>query len=154
MKTMKRTILVGVSVFALISGVSAQTGVSLETFQTNWQQSNNVTTMTPTLYEQMKTEWINSNAPSDDSRTLPVEMSATEKQAIKDAEQRLAMGVPSDYPLMQNTGNPALDAENYAQAKDLWIQNNPEAYSQMISTSTMTDAQRQEIRQIELNNQN
>lgn len=92
MKTMKRTILVGVSVFALISGVSAQTGVSLETFQTNWQQSNNVTTMTPTLYEQMKTEWINSNAPSDDSRTLPVEMSIAEKQAIKDAEQRLAMG--------------------------------------------------------------
>lgn len=153
---MKRTILVGASMFALMSGVSAQIGttVNLETFQANWQQTNNITTMTPALYEQMKTDWVNSTTFSVAERTPPVQMDAVQKQAVKDAQRRQELGVPADYPLLQDTGNPSADADTYRQAKDLWIQNNPGAYDQMITTPTMTDAQRQEIRQQELNNQN
>lgn len=155
MKAMKRTILVGASVFALVSGVSAQvvTTVNLETFQANWEQTNNVTTMTPALYEQMKNEWMDSNVLSIAERTPPVDLTATEKQAILDADLRQALGVPSDYPLLQNTGNPAADADNYHQAKLVWIQNNPTAYNQMITGPAMTEAERNEIRQIEINNQ-
>ena len=155
MKTMKRTILVG-AMFALVSGVSAQVvnTSTLEAFQVTWQQTNNVTQMTPALYEQMKTDWVNSTTLTVTERTPPVEYSDAEKQAILDAERRLAMGVPSDYPLKQNTGNPSLDADNYQAAKTTWIQNNPAAYNQMISISTMTEAEKQNIRQQELNNQN
>jgi hypothetical protein len=35
--------------------------------------------------------------------------------------------VPSGFPAMPNTGNPAADAEAYEQAKQVWIQNNPSA---------------------------
>lgn len=155
MKAMKRTILVGASMFALMSGVSAQIGntVNIETFQANWQLTNNVTTMTPELYEQMKADWVNATTFSVATRTPPVEMDASEKQAILDAETRLSMGVPADYPLKHDTGNPAADADNYQQAKALWIQNNPAAYNQMITTPAATPAQREEIRQQELNNQ-
>lgn len=156
MKTMKRTLLVGASMFAMLSGVYAQVGnpVSLETFQANWQQTNNVTTMTPVLYEQMKTAWANSNVLSVNPRTPEVQLTPAEKQIMQDAILRTAMGLPANYPLMQDTGNPALDADNYRQAKDAWIQNNPGAYNQMITPATLTDAQKQEIRQIEMNNQN
>ena len=156
MNAMKRTILVGASMFALVSGVSAQVvnTVNLETYQANWQQTNNITTMTPALYEQMKIDWINYNTITVLERVPPVELTAVEKQTIKDAQLRQEMGVPSDYPLMQNTGDPAADADNYQLAKALWKQNNPAAYNQMISTPTMTDAQRQQVRQQELNNQN
>ncbi|MDG1330899.1 MAG: hypothetical protein P8P74_01105 [Crocinitomicaceae bacterium] len=160
MKAMKRTVLVGISMFALVAGVSAQTvnnsPTTLQTFQADWQQTNGVTTMTPALYEEMKTAWMNSNVNtfSANERVVPVELTAAEKQVILDAEKRQAMGVPSDYPLLQDTGNPSLDADNYHQAKVAWIQNNPAAYSQMISTSTLTESQRNEIRQQEINNQN
>lgn len=156
MKTMKRTLLVGASMFAMMSGVYAQAGntVSLETFQTNWQQTNNVTTMTPELYEQMKTAWVNANVLSANERTPEVELTAAEKQSMQDALLRTAMGLPADYPLMQDTGNPVVDAENYLQAKLLWMENNQAEYNQMITPSTLTDVQKQEIRQLELNNQN
>ena len=152
---MKRTILVG-AMFALVSGVSAQSGnfSSLEAFQLNWQQTNNVTQMTPALYEQMKTDWVNSNTTQVVERTPPVEYTLAEKQAILDAEKRQAMGVPSDYPLMQNTGNPSLDASNFNAEKEAWKQNNPAAYAQMITGSTLTEAERNAIRTQEYNNQN
>ena len=58
MKGMKRTILVGASMFALISGVSAQTveTQNLEAYQVDWKKSHNITEMTPELYEQMKSD--------------------------------------------------------------------------------------------------
>lgn len=156
MKAMKRTVLVGISMFALVAGVSAQTVTpnTIENYQTNWMQTNNVTAMTPELYEQMKTDWMNSNVLSVNAGVTQVELTAEEKQTILDAEKRQAMGVPADYPLFQDTGNPALDADNYNQAKATWKQNNPGAYNQMITPSTLTEAERQEIRQQELNNQN
>lgn len=56
MKAIKRTILVGACMFALISGVSAQTSSfqDFEAYQAKWKQSHNVTEMTPALYERMK----------------------------------------------------------------------------------------------------
>jgi hypothetical protein len=33
--------------------------------------------------------------------------------------------VPSGFPVMPNTGNPAADADAYEQAKIVWFQNNP-----------------------------
>lgn len=153
---MKRTFLVGASMFTLMSGAFAQvsTTVDIQTFQANWQQVNNVTTMTPELYEQMKTAWVNSNVISVNPRVPEVQLTPAEKQLIYDAQLRIAMGVPADFPLMQNTGNPTVDADNYRQAKEAWMQNNPAAYNQMITTSTLTEAQMQEIRQLEMNNQN
>jgi hypothetical protein len=55
---------------------------------------------------------------------------------------------PSDFPVLNNTGNPTQDALNYDLAKKEWIKNNPGKYAAMNgttipfserSTSTTTD---------------
>lgn len=38
---------------------------------------------------------------------------------------------PNNFPKFQDTGNPALDKENFAIAKQNWIEENPEAYKTM-----------------------
>jgi hypothetical protein len=46
-------------------------------------------------------------------------------------EYRIANGVPDDFPRFKNTGNPKQDADNYHQAKQLWIKNNPEKFEKI-----------------------
>ena len=46
-------------------------------------------------------------------------------------EYRTANGVPEDFPHFINTGNPKQDAENYHQAKQLWIKKNPARFEKI-----------------------
>ena len=146
--------MVGASMFALISGVSAQVGNTsdFEAFQASWKKSHNVTTeLTPAQYEQMKIEWMSSNA-TETARKAPVEMTTAEKLAIKKAEKNAAQGLPADFPMKRTTGDPIADEEAYQAAKALWIENNHERYQQM-EKHTGPTKEELEIRRQELNNQ-
>jgi hypothetical protein len=156
MKAMKRTILVGVSMFALMSGANAQVGnlEDFKAFQTSWKQSHNVTTeLTPAQYEQMKSEWVSSQA-TETPRKAPTELSTAEKLEQKKAYRNESEGLPADFPMKMNTGDAAADEAAYQQAKAEWIANNPELYNRMKTAPKMTSAEQEAIRQQELNNQN
>lgn len=166
MKAIKRTILVGACMFALISGVSAQTSSfqEFEAYQTKWKQSHNVTEMTPALYEQMKNEWVESTTTKSDDHVMREESKAREvakesetrltreqseakEAAMKAAQIAESRGLPADFPVKKNTGNPEADAAAYNAAKNLWIQNNPERYQQMIKAKK-TDGKQERNNQI------
>jgi hypothetical protein len=156
MKGMKQTILVGTVLFAFASGASAQVGnlSDFESFQATWKKSHNVTTeLTPAQYEQMKTEWVASQA-TETERKAPVELSTAEKIKLKQEYRNQEQGLPADFPMKVNTGNPAADEVTYQQAKAAWIANNPEKYKQMTIAPKQSAAEREAIRQQELNNQN
>lgn len=40
--------------------------------------------------------------------------------------------IPADFPKYENTGNTEQDQKRYTEAKNLWIQQNPEAYTQIM----------------------
>ncbi|MFK7784394.1 MAG: hypothetical protein AB8B56_04710 [Crocinitomicaceae bacterium] len=153
---MKRTILVGASLFALASGVSAQVGniSDFEAFKAQWKKSHNVITeLTPAQYDQMKTEWVASTA-TETARKTPVELSTAEKLEQKKIYKNQSQGLPADFPMKANTGDPVADENAYQQAKLTWIQNNPEKYKQLKTIPKMSQSDKQAIRQQELNNQN
>ena len=148
MKTMKRTLLVGASMFALTFSLSAQVdnGQSLEAYQAQWQVTNNVTQMTSVHYAQMKIDWVQSLT------TDPVRVTAAEELELKKAEINLSKGLPADYPFKMNTGNAQADEIAFQEEKALWIENNQAAYNQMITNSgAPTAAQLAERNQV-LNN--
>lgn len=151
MNAMKRTFLVGASMFALISGVSAQADAqSLEAYQATWKKSHNVTEMTPAHYEQMKSDWVQSK--TSEKRITRAEIEAQET-VMKTTQILESRGLPEGFPVKQNTGDLATDAAAYKAAKDLWIQNNPELYKQMLTTNKATATEREAIRNQERNNQ-
>ena len=151
MKTMKRTLLLGASMFALTFGLSAQVdnSAALATYEVEWTVLHNVTQMTPALYEQMKTEWVQSL--SSEPVRVSEAASAAQELELKKAEINLSRGLPADFPFKMNTGNAQADEAAFQQEKALWIQNNPGVYNQMISTSSPTAAQLEERNQV-LNN--
>ena len=142
MKTMKRTFLVGASMFALLSGVSAQVdnAQDFEAYQAGWKKSHNVTEMTPAIYEQMKIDWVQSFIVEPEDR-------------LNGAASAESLGLPSDFPTKKYTGNATADEDAYQLEKALWIENNQERYNQMMATpKPPTKAQLEERRQV-LNNQ-
>lgn len=153
MKTMKRTLLVGASMFALTFGLSAQVdnNQNFEAYQVSWKLSHAVTQMTPTLYEQMKTDWVQSL--SLEPARVSEEISVAEKMEMKAVAKRQAQGLPAGFPLKANTGNAAADEATHKAEKNLWIQNNPALYKQMKSSSETTSSEREAIRNQERNNQ-
>lgn len=172
MKAMKRTILVGACMFALISGVSAQTGnyQEFESYQTKWKESHNVTEMTPALYERMKNDWVQSTTQKSEDRVSRDESQArtamkesgtrltraeieAQEAEIKAAQVSESRGLPADFPVKKNTGNPEADAAAYNAAKNLWIQNNPERYQQMLNGNAVRNSRSDAIRKKERNNQ-
>ena len=46
---------------------------------------------------------------------------------------QMAGEIDSTFPKMKYTGNPDADASKYATEKAKWIQENPEAYQQMLN---------------------
>ncbi|NQZ36743.1 MAG: hypothetical protein HRT58_13820 [Crocinitomicaceae bacterium] len=139
---MKRTILVGASMFALISGVSAQVDNTqdFEAFQADWKKSHNMVEINPAQYEQMKTDWY--------------QLKSTNERATEIAYEAQFRGLPADFPFKKDTGNAVADEDAYQLEKALWIENNKELYEQMMSkTVAPTKEQLEERRQV-LNNQN
>lgn len=140
MKTMKRTLLVGASMFAFVSGVSAQVGTQdFESYQDNWKKSHNVVEISPAQYEQMKTDWYNSNT--------------TDERAEALAADAATRGLPADFPFKKNTGNPIADEDAYQLEKALWIENNKELYDQLTSKPVPPTKEQLEERRQVLNNQ-
>ena len=150
MKTMKRTLLVGASMFALTFGLSAQVddAQAFEAYQAEWTVLHGVTQMTPALYTQMKTDWVQSVA-GENERVG--EMPLAQKMQVKQVNRNLEQGLPADYPFKATTGNPQADEAAYQLAKELWIQNNPGVYNQMSTPTPLTAAEQEERNQV-LNN--
>lgn len=148
MKAMKRTILVGSSMFALVFGVSAQADdvQAFEAYKTSWKMSHKVMEMTPAQYEQMKSDWTQSLIVEPKARMTRAESEAQEA-AMKNANKETT----SVFPEKRNTGNPEADEAAYKAAKDLWIRNNPELYKQMSTAPKMTPEQEAIRRQVRNN---
>jgi hypothetical protein len=61
-----------------------------------------------------------------------------------------ATGVPADYPVFVDTGNPEADKARYNAEKKAWIEKNPEAYRQMSGGNNPSDS-KQKITRSDLN---
>lgn len=59
-------------------------------------------------------------------------------------------GVPADYPVFVDTGNPEADKARYNAEKKAWIEKNPEAYRQLSGGNNPTE-QKQKITRSDLN---
>ncbi|PHR26611.1 MAG: hypothetical protein COA38_14510 [Fluviicola sp.] len=153
MKAMKRTILVGTSMFALISGVSAQTDTSreLEAFKINWKKSHKVVEMTSAQYGQLKIDWVKSQFV--EPKRVSDELSVEPKRELKKAERNRSQNLPADFPFKKNTGNAQADADAYQLEKARWIEDNKDLYKQMTTTPKATTSEQEAIRQQERNNQ-
>lgn len=81
------------------------------------------------------------------ARLTRAEVEAQEAE-MKAAQMTESRGLPADFPVKQNTGNPEADAAAYNAAKNLWIQNNPDRYQQMLSNGAdkESDAARRRTR--------
>lgn len=151
MKAMKRTLLVGASMFAFVSGVSAQVGTQdLESYQDNWKKSHNVVEMSPAQYEQMKNDWIQQTAQEERANATQTDL---EKRASEAAAKAQLRGLPADFPYKKNTGNAEADEDAYQLEKALWIENNREAYDAMTTKPTPPTKEQLEERRQVLNNQ-
>jgi hypothetical protein len=56
---------------------------------------------------------------------------------------------PSDFPVLNNTGNPTQDALNYDLAKKAWIKNNPGKYAAMNGSYLEQNNQAVELTKVE-----
>jgi len=62
--SIKRTLLIGASIFAFAGTTSAQisNNEQFEKFQDNWKQSHNIQKLSPAQYEEMKTDFVQSQS--------------------------------------------------------------------------------------------
>lgn len=49
-------------------------------------------------------------------------------------------GLPPDFPVYIDTGNPEKDKENYGKAKNQWIQSNPDKYLNLLNQAKTSNA--------------
>lgn len=78
-----------------------------------------------------------------ENSSLSSEKQATEQRALKQNE--IKQNQQPTFPVYINTGNVAIDVENYKIAKLAWIDANPEAYKQMNSSSPMIFVSKEEF---------
>ena len=58
---------------------------------------------------------------------------------MRHAQNQKTSKLPSDFPKYINTGNKKLDDANYDNAKQEWINNNPQRYKALSSKKTSSE---------------
>ncbi len=71
-----------------------------------------------------------------DLNQIQVQQSGSQ-QMIKpcNEEERIAKGIPDDFPRCLNSGNQRQDEDNYYKAQQIWITNNPDRFKKIKNNS-------------------
>jgi hypothetical protein len=125
----------------------------LENFKSTWMAKHQLQSLNSKQYEQMKSEWSQTNNDPQRVRILePGEPKSPERE--KQLKNWQGENFPSGFPVMEKTGNPKKDQAVYDAKKQAWIEKNPELYKKMTSANPIMTEQERAERQGVLKNQN
>ena len=124
----------------------------LEQFKSQWMTENNVQSLTPDQYAQMKSEWSETSDPIRQFKSEPNE--PLNPQRVQQFKNWQGPNFASGFPVYEITGDAERDQQTYDAKKQLWINKFPALYQKMIPDDGLTVSEREAIRSNELNQNN